>query len=113
MREMELRSCIIVPLRSRGRVLGALSFVNESEGSSFDEEDLEVAEELAARAAAAVENARLYRSRSAIARTLQESLLPPHLPTIPGLELAGRYRPAGEDNDVGGDFYDVFARRRG
>ena len=68
MREMELRSCMIVPLRGRGRVLGALSFVNDSEGSSFDEEDLGVAEELAARAAAAVENARLYSHVAARSR---------------------------------------------
>jgi PAS domain S-box-containing protein len=108
-RELGLRSAMIVPLRERGRVLGTLTFVSSESGPRYDEEDLGVAQELAARAGVAVENARLYRSRSAIARTLQESLLPPHLPAIPGLELAARYRPAGEGNEVGGDFYDVFA----
>ncbi len=45
---------------------------------------------------------------AALARTLQESLLPPALPGIPGLELAARYHPAGDGSEVGGDFYDVF-----
>jgi hypothetical protein len=71
--------------------------------------DLAVAEDLALRVGAALENARLYRTRSAIAQTLQRSLLPPELPEIPGLETAALYRPAGEGNEVGGDFYDVFS----
>ena len=56
----------------------------------------------------AVENARLYAERSLIATTLQQSLLPPDLPDIPGFGLASFYRAAGEQNDVGGDFYDAF-----
>jgi sigma-B regulation protein RsbU (phosphoserine phosphatase) len=44
----------------------------------------------------------------ALATTLQESLLPPELPAIPGLEVAAAYRPAGTGADVGGDFTDVF-----
>src|SRR4029450_12060075 len=43
-----------------------------------------------------------------IARTLQQSLLPIELPDIPGVEIAARFRPTGEGNEVGGDFYDVF-----
>jgi sigma-B regulation protein RsbU (phosphoserine phosphatase) len=43
-----------------------------------------------------------------LAQTLQESLIPPTLPPIPGLQVAGRYRPAGRGDEVGGDFYDVF-----
>ena len=65
-------------------------------------------EELARRAAVAVDNARLYGERSYIASRLQQSLLPPHLPDVPGLEIAARFRPAGEAYDVGGDFYDIF-----
>ncbi len=45
---------------------------------------------------------------AALARTLQESLLPPHLPDVPGLEIAARYHPAGHGIEVVGDFYDVF-----
>ena len=71
-------------------------------------EDLSLAEDLARRAGQAIENARLYEERDHIAHTLQQSLLPPELPDISGVELAARYLPAGEGNEVGGDFYDVF-----
>ena len=109
LRELGLRSSMTVPIRRRGRVLGVISLLNDEHGGLFEEEELELAVDLAGRAAVAIENARLYTSRSDIARTLQQSLLPPHLPAITGLELAARYRAAGEDNEVGGDFYDVFA----
>jgi serine phosphatase RsbU (regulator of sigma subunit) len=56
-----------------------------------------------------VDSARLHRQRSAIARTLQQSLLPPLLPEIAGIETAALYRAAGEGTDVGGDFYDLFS----
>jgi sigma-B regulation protein RsbU (phosphoserine phosphatase) len=45
----------------------------------------------------------------ALARTLQETLIPPHPPSVPGLDVAAAYRPAGDGTEVGGDFYDVFA----
>ncbi|MDQ6648843.1 MAG: serine/threonine-protein phosphatase [Actinomycetota bacterium] len=50
---------------------------------------------------------------AALARTLQDSLIPPDLPVIPGLETAAAYRPAGDGAEVGGDFYDLFLIRRG
>lgn len=50
----------------------------------------------------------LLAERAYVARTLQNSLLPPHLPTIPVLDVAAAYVPAGEGNEVGGDFYDCF-----
>ena len=78
-------------------------------GRRFDRRDLELAEELARRCATAVENARLYGERAYIARTLQESLLPSELPEIPGIETAARFRPTGEGNEMGGDFYDLFS----
>ncbi|MGI8685523.1 MAG: PP2C family protein-serine/threonine phosphatase [Acidimicrobiales bacterium] len=56
---------------------------------------------------------RMSRERAMhIARTLQDSLLPPALPGLPGLELASRYHPAGDGSEVGGDFYDVFQNGR-
>jgi sigma-B regulation protein RsbU (phosphoserine phosphatase) len=45
---------------------------------------------------------------TALARTLQQTLIPPHLPEIDGLEVGARYRPAGDGSEVGGDFYDIF-----
>jgi serine phosphatase RsbU (regulator of sigma subunit) len=108
--ELEMRSVIIVPLAVAGRPpIGALTLVMAESGRRFDLDDLALAEELGRRAATAVENARLYTERSRIAATLQQSLLPPELPTIPGFRLASLYRAAGEQNEVGGDFYDAFA----
>lgn len=106
--ELGAVSYICVPLVARARVLGALTLVATADsGRHYDEGDLALAEDLARRASVAIENARLYRERSEVARTLQRSLLPPELPVIPGVEIAARYRPAGEGNEVGGDFYDV------
>jgi PAS domain S-box-containing protein len=108
-REVGIRSAIVVPLIARGRTLGAITLVTTDEsGHVYDEDDLRLAEELAGRCALAVDNSRLYRERAHIARTLQESLLPPELPQPPGLEVAARFRAAGEGYEVGGDFYDVF-----
>ncbi len=108
-RELEMRSLIIVPLAIAGRqAIGTLTLVMAQSGRLFDANDRVLAEELGRRAATAVDNARLYTERSRIATTLQRSLLPPQLPEIPGFRLAGLYRPAGQQNEVGGDFYDAF-----
>lgn len=110
-RQLELHSVMIVPMVARGRTLGAITFVSAESGRSFDEADLQLAEELARRAAMAVDNARLYTELSGIADTLQAELLPTEIPDIPGVDVAVRYRAAGELNRVGGDFYDVFGRQ--
>lgn len=107
LRAAGLRSALIVPMKVRGRTIGALSLGLTGE-REYEEDDVGLARSLAVRAALAVENARLYTERSHIAQTLQRSLLPPALPEVPGLELAARYRAAGDQNEVGGDFYDVF-----
>jgi PAS domain S-box-containing protein len=108
-RELRLSSVIIVPLAAAGqRPIGLLALAVGDSPRRFDVADLVLARELGHRAAIAVENARLYRERSLIATTLQRSLLPPELPEIPGFRLAGSYQAAGEQNDVGGDFYDAF-----
>jgi PAS domain S-box-containing protein len=108
-RELGMSSAMIVPMRVRDRVLGAISFVSAESGRTFNQGDLRLAEDLALRAATAVENARLYRARSTIAQTLQASLLPPMLPEVPGFEAGALYEAAGDDHEVGGDFYDLFA----
>jgi PAS domain S-box-containing protein len=107
-RDFQMRSALVVPMTSRGRTLGALTLATDQSGRRFDEHDLELAEELARRCATAVDNARLFSERAYIARTLQQSLLPAELPDIPGIEAAARFRPTGEGNEVGGDFYDLF-----
>ncbi len=106
--EVGMRAVLIVPLISRERTIGALTMVNSESGRSFGAEDVEFAEQIAARAAVAVESARLYSERSAVARTLQNSLLPEAIPEIPGWEVSALYRPAGHESEVGGDFYDFW-----
>ena len=106
-RELRPRSVIAVPLLARGRTLGAMTLVSSDPEKHYDDEDLSLAENLAYRCALAVDNARLYRERSFIARTLQQSILP-RLPEVPGLEVGAEYLPVGEENEVGGDFYDLI-----
>jgi PAS domain S-box-containing protein len=104
-----LRSSMVVPLVARGRALGAVTFATAESERAFGEDDLELARELARRAALAIDNSRLYEERGHIARTLQRTLLPRRLPEIPGLQVAAFYQPAGRmQTEVGGDFYDVF-----
>jgi serine phosphatase RsbU (regulator of sigma subunit) len=99
---------LIVPLSIRERTIGALTMVSAESGRTFDSGDVEFAEQIATRAALAVERARLYSERAVISRTLQNSLLPDAIPSIPGWEVAALYRPAGHDSEVGGDFYDLW-----
>src|SRR5438067_7269799 len=110
LRQLDIRSAMVVPIVARGRTLGAISLVGGNERRPYDQDDLALAEELARRAALAVDNARLYTELSGIADTLQAELLPKEIPDIPGIDVAVRYRAAGELNRVGGDFYDVFPR---
>jgi PAS domain S-box-containing protein len=112
MRAIDTRSIIIVPLRAGDRVIGTIELATTSEsGRLLGPHELDLAEELARRAAIAVENARLHEARTHIAVTLQRSLLPPRLPVIPGLAIAARFRAAGVATEVGGDFYDLFEGR--
>ena len=110
LRSVGLRSAMLVPMRLRDRVLGVISFVSAESGRRFDEHDLALAEDLALRAAAAVENARLYETACVdLARRCRPRCCRPCCPSIPALELAAAYRPAGLGLEVGGDFYDVFS----
>ncbi len=108
-----VRSYIVVPLTARGRVLGAITILTAGSDRTYTRADVTLAEDIARRASITLENVRLLSERSSTARSLQESLLPPVLPMIPGVALAARYRAAGEGNEVGGDFYDVFPAASG
>lgn len=103
---------VVLPLVARNRVIGMLTLGKPSE-DHFRQENLELAEDLSRRAALALDNARLYSERMAISQSLQRSLLPPELPDVPGVEVEVIYRAAGEGNEVGGDFYDLFPIRDG
>jgi hypothetical protein len=110
LREVGLRSVLLVPLRARGRTLGVLTLVMAESRRRFGDSDREFAEQIADRAAVAVDNARLATARREIAVTLQRSLLPDAVPVIPGWEVATMYRAAtvSDEVEVGGDFYDFF-----
>ncbi|MFJ9540174.1 SpoIIE family protein phosphatase [Streptomyces sp. NPDC101225] len=98
---------VVLPLVARNRVIGMLTLGKPTD-EHFRQEILELAEDLSRRAALALDNARLYSERTAISQSLQRSLLPPELPEIGGVEVEVIYRAAGEGNEVGGDFYDLF-----
>ncbi|MFJ3586493.1 SpoIIE family protein phosphatase [Streptomyces sp. NPDC090127] len=101
---------VVLPLVARNRVIGMLTLGKPSD-DHFRQEILELAEDLSRRAALALDNARLYSERMAISQSLQRSLLPPGLPQIENVEVEVIYRAAGEGNEVGGDFYDLFPIR--
>ncbi|MER7837642.1 SpoIIE family protein phosphatase [Streptomyces sp. NPDC096040] len=103
-----LHSYLAVPLIARGEVLGALDLKRTRTPAPFDEDDLLLARELAARAAVQIDNARWYQNARTTALTLQRSLLPTHPRITTGLEVASRYQPAGATVEVGGDWFDVI-----
>jgi len=107
--QLELRSAVAVPLIKDGRVMGAIQFVMTSPRRRYTGDDLALAQAVASRIASKLENLRLAALQRTIATTLQASLLPTELPSIPGLQVAVRYWAAGEATIVGGDLYDVFA----
>jgi serine phosphatase RsbU (regulator of sigma subunit) len=107
LRGLGMRAALVLPVTSGGRTLGVLSLVSAESGRSFSDDDVKLASELARRAGTAVEHSRLYHERSHIARTLQMSLMPDDLPHVDGWRTATLYRPAGDENWVGGDFYDA------
>ncbi|MFG1776778.1 SpoIIE family protein phosphatase [Micromonospora sp. NPDC049048] len=95
-----------VPLIARGQRLGTMA-VGRHQRHRHDPDQVAVLEDVARRAALAIENARIHAERRRIAHTLQQSLLPPALPVVEGIGLAAEYVPTGGNVDVGGDFYDV------
>ena len=102
----DLRSAVVVPIRSGEDPLGVLVLATEGDRLLGDD-DVDLAVEVAHRAALAVRNARSYQQEHDIAENLQRGLLPASLPEVPGVELAVRYLAATEGALVGGDWYDV------
>jgi serine phosphatase RsbU (regulator of sigma subunit)/ketosteroid isomerase-like protein len=113
---LQIRSGVTVELRARGKPTGMLTIgMRSHSGRHLSNSDVHFASVLAGRVALALDNAGLFselarseRERSEIAETLQRGLLPPPLPHIPGWSVAATYRPAGAENEIGGDFYDAF-----
>ncbi|GAB2964445.1 SpoIIE family protein phosphatase [Streptomyces heilongjiangensis] len=103
-----IHSLMAVPLRARGVTLGLSLLARHRTPEPFTEDDLMLAEELAARAAVCVDNARRYTREHAIALGLQRSLLRHHAPRQAAVEIASRYRPASSRAGIGGDWFDVI-----
>jgi serine phosphatase RsbU (regulator of sigma subunit) len=100
-------SLVVTPLPGHGVPAGALVLLRHGDREVFDEAEEVFARLFAARAGAAVSAARLYAEQASITETLMRELLPPTLKQHGGIEFAGGYRPSGERDRVGGDFYDV------
>jgi serine phosphatase RsbU (regulator of sigma subunit) len=114
-----VRSWLAAPVHGRtdDSVLGVVYF-GHHRSHAFDARDERLVAGLCSQLGSALEHCALFAERSRVATALSESLLPPLLPTIPGLDAAARYRPSGgthsgaerggRGNVVGGDFYDLF-----
>ncbi|KOU61443.1 SpoIIE family protein phosphatase [Streptomyces virginiae] len=106
--DLDAHSLIVVPLTARGLLLGLLSLWRAGRPEPFEEDDLTLAEEFAARAAVCIDNARQYTQQHQAALTLQRSLLPQELPEYSAVDVAHLYLPADPATGVGGDWFDVI-----
>ncbi|MEE1754763.1 SpoIIE family protein phosphatase [Streptomyces sp. SP18CS02] len=113
LRRIGVRSFMMAPLVARDVVLGVATFYRLASAGPFGTNDVGLAGELAARAAVSVDNARLYHREHDTAVILQRSMLPQYITAPPGVEVAHRYLPASDANEIGGDWYDVIRLPQG
>lgn len=113
LRALGIGSLVALPLQARGTMLGTLTLVRGSDSPPFKGDDVTLAWDLARRASIFIDNTRLYAEQRHLAGALQQTLLPPHLPQIPSVDIAARYEPATAGTTISGDFYDVFDNTHG
>lgn len=106
--DLGAHSLIVVPLAARGLVLGVMTLWRSRRPDAFETDDLTLAQELASRAAVAIDNARRFTQQQQTAFTLQSSLLPRTVPDQSAVEVALRYLPASAGPGLGGDWFDVI-----
>ncbi|WP_406836095.1 SpoIIE family protein phosphatase [Streptomyces sp. AHU1] len=106
-REYGVHATMSVPVRARGRILGVVVLSRFRRPDPFTADDVLLAEEVTARAAVCIDNARRFSRERQTALALQRSLLPRSLPRTAALEAASRYLPAARAG-VGGDWFDVI-----
>ncbi|HET9059746.1 MAG TPA: SpoIIE family protein phosphatase [Acidimicrobiales bacterium] len=106
--DLQLNSAITVALKARGRSLGVLTLVWAESRRHYSADDIPFAEELARRAAMAIDNAQLHTDTSQAALQLQQAVLPDTYNDSRFWQVAVHYRPAGRSHLVGGDFYDAM-----
>jgi len=111
---LSIESIICLPIQTADTCHGVLMAINKAEGNSYDEEDKEILEMLLNFVAVAIDNSTLIKDKlkqqkvaqeMAIARQIQETILPQDIDSITGVEIGAVYFPARE---VGGDFYDIL-----
>ncbi|MFF4505131.1 SpoIIE family protein phosphatase [Streptomyces sp. NPDC001401] len=107
-RSFGIHSIMVIPLNARGISLGVAVLVRHRNPEPFDEDDLLLAEEIGARAAVAVDNARRFTRERTTALALQRSLLPQRLSAQQAVDVAYRYLPTRTQAGVGGDWFDVI-----
>ncbi len=105
--DLGLNSLLSVPLLARGSAVGVLTVFSEV-ASAFDDEDMGLLQTFASQAALAIDTARLYSREHDVAEILQRSILPDEVPEFDEVDVATAYRPAGEEAEIGGDYYDLF-----
>jgi len=105
---LEPQSSITVPIHSRGKTHGAIIAFTTRSARTYREDDAPIFLEIGRRASIAVENADVFERERHVVETLQDSLLPPSLPVIPGLRFDAVYLANCYDAQVGGDWYDAF-----
>jgi PAS domain S-box-containing protein len=103
-----IKSMMLVPVRARGATLGVAVFARHQRKEPFAADDVLLAEEIVARAAVCIDNARRYTREHATALTLQRSLLQQRQPVQSAVEVATRYLPSHSGVAVGGDWFDVI-----
>ena len=111
--EISPRSVATIPLRARDVTYGAIVAYTTTENKKFTREEVDVLVEIGRHAAVAMENAVVLERERRIAETLQDSLLPPSLPDLPGLRFDAVYLPGAAEAEVGGDWYDAFVLENG
>ena len=107
-RELEPRSAVTIPLRTRGRTIGSLVAYWSQTPRQYSVADLPLFEELTKRAAVSIAHARLYEREREIAAEFQRAALPISLPQVPGMRFDGIYVPASDRELLGGDWYDAL-----
>jgi GAF domain-containing protein len=106
-RRLVMKSAILAPLMSHGRVLGYLSLIWSQTTQSHSKSDLALVEELARRASIAIANARQYERELRVANSFQDASLPAALPVVPGFLCEAYHKPGTTQARVGGDWYDA------
>lgn len=106
-------SFLVVPLHLRGTAVGFIACTRGPDRAPFLPGDAVAVESLAARAGVALDNARRYQRERRTALAIRRSLLPATAQEFEGCRIAHGYLPAGQDNIIGGDWFDVLARPGG